>query len=165
MYNRILAPLDGSRLSECSLQHVKEVAKGCQVTEVVLLTVLEPVQNLLSWPASQAQADELAAEMRKNQQQMHQKAEDYLATAAKDLKVAGLAVQTVVIEEKGDEQPASVILNYAQNNNIDLIIMSTHGRSGISRWSFGSVADRVVRHSLVPVMTIAPSGCREKPLA
>ena len=160
MYNRILAPLDGSKLSECSLEHVKEIAKGCQVTEVVLLTALEPVQNLLSWPASQTQANELAAEMEKNQRQMRLKAEDYLAAAANDLKEAGLAVRTVVIEEKGDEQAASIILNYTQNNNIDLIIMSTHGRSGISRWSFGSVADKVVRSSTIPVMTIAPKGCR-----
>ncbi len=43
---------------------------------------------------------------------------------------------------------------------MDLIIMSTHGRSGVSRWAFGSVADKVVSHSKIPVLTITPEGCR-----
>ena len=55
---------------------------------------------------------------------------------------------------------ADAILDYAEKNNVDLIIMSTHGRSGISRWAFGSVADRVVRHSIAPVLLVAPAGCR-----
>ena len=50
------------------------------------------------------------------------------------------------------------ILDYAKENNIDLIVMSTHGRSGVHRWIFGSVTQRVLRHSPVPVLIVPPAG-------
>jgi nucleotide-binding universal stress UspA family protein len=55
---------------------------------------------------------------------------------------------------------ADAIMGYADQNGVDLIIMSTHGRAGIGRWFMGSVADRVVRHATVPVLTASPAGCR-----
>ena len=55
---------------------------------------------------------------------------------------------------------AEAILDYVEKNQVELVIISTHGRSGISRWTFGSVADKVVRHSPVPILVIAPAGCR-----
>ena len=66
----------------------------------------------------------------------------------------------IIYHEQPDLDSIPKILEYAQNNNIDLIIISTHGRSGISRWAFGSVADKVVRTSTVPVLTVTPTGCR-----
>jgi len=160
MYNRILAPLDGSKMSECSLSHIKEIGTGCHVAEVVLLTVLESVTASFFWAASMAQVDAVVAENDKNRQQMRQKAEAYLNGISESLRLAGLSAQSVIIEEHENLKAADIILDYAQNNNIDLIVMSTHGRSGIARWSFGSVADRVVRHATVPVLTVAPEGCR-----
>ena len=56
--------------------------------------------------------------------------------------------------------PAEEILDYAQNNQVDLIVMSTYGRYGISRWAFGSVTDKVLRHSIATVLITSPSGCR-----
>lgn len=55
---------------------------------------------------------------------------------------------------------ANEILEYATKNNVDLIVMTTHGRSGITRWLFGNVADKVSHHSTIPVLIVAPSGCR-----
>jgi nucleotide-binding universal stress UspA family protein len=159
MYKRILGPLDGSKLSECSLDHIKAIATGCQVPEVVLLAVLEVVPLPVSWVESEEQAERVAKE-RQQLEKTPQKAQAYLARAADSLKKVGIPVQTVVIPAKTGVGAAEGILDYAENNEVDLIIMSTHGRSGVSRWAMGSVADKVVRHAKVPVMTVVSAGCR-----
>ena len=81
---------------------------------------------------------------------------NYLAQVGRDLKREGISVRNTVLEGK----PAEVILDYAVKQGVDLIIMATHGRSGPARWAFGSVADRVLRHSKVPVISVTPEGCR-----
>ena len=87
---------------------------------------------------------------------MEAESQDYLSRTADKLKQEGLAVETAILVGRAADE----ILGYASQNQVDLIIMSTHGRSGISRWVMGSVADRVLRHSAVPVLIIAPAGCR-----
>lgn len=151
MYQKILAPLDGSELSECSLQHVKAIATGCQVPEVVLLRVVEPIhsQELVAYAEASIDIDKVFREM-------HDAAQKYIGKLTADLKKGGLNVQGVVTTG----WPAQLILDYAVDSKVDLIIMSTHGRSGVTRWLMGSVADKVVRHSPVPVLTISPPGCR-----
>ncbi|MCL0068838.1 universal stress protein [Thermodesulfovibrionales bacterium] len=74
----------------------------------------------------------------------------YLSMIADAMKQEGVIVQTDVISGK----PAEEISNYAHKNEVDLIVMSTIGRSGASRWVFGSVADRVIRHVKVPVLIV-----------
>jgi nucleotide-binding universal stress UspA family protein len=159
MYKRILAPLDGSKLGECSLEHVKEVANGCHVSEVVLLTVIQPELFSIDY-GSQSQIEEEIREIEEAQKRARQKAEQYLKKASEKLKKHGIAVKSVVIQPEVLQSAAEIILDYSNNNNIDLIIMSSHGRSGITKWAFGSVAERVVRHSRTPVLTIVPAGCR-----
>jgi len=151
MYKKILVPLDGSEFSECSLEHVRAVAAGCRVPKVVLLRVVEPLPGVY----------ELGEEWRRNTEaKLQVEAKDYLSKVANnlkgDLKKGSVAIETVVV--KGN--PAYEILEYSKKNQIDLIIMSTHGRSGVSRWVMGSVADRVLRHSLAPVLIVSPAGCR-----
>ena len=148
MYQKILVPLDGSEFSECILEHVKAVATGCRVPQVVLLRVIEP------WdPQVYDIPDSFRSDIRKRAQA---DAEDYLAKAANNMSQEGIAAKTAVIQGK----PAEGILDYATKNQVDLIVMSTHGRSGVSRWTFGSVADRVIRQSAVPVLIASPPGCR-----
>lgn len=158
MYQKILGPLDGSKLAECSLNHIQSIATGCHVSQVVLLTVLEPMPAL-PYITSGQDIGRIAREQEKEAAQTRQKAEEYLAKTANDLKKDGVSVQTIVLPPTPNGA-AEGIMDYANANQIDLIIMSTHGRSGISRWAFGSTADRVVRHAKTPVMTIAPPGCR-----
>lgn len=160
MYNRILAPLDGSKLSECTLDHLKAIASGCKVPEVILLTVVEPPATPTWWPESQSAISEISANLEKLNKEMHLKAQGYLESAGDRLRQTGVAAKTVLIDKSPDQQVASIILDYIQKNNIDLVVISTHGRGGISRWSFGSVADKVTRYSTVPVMTVTPKGCR-----
>ena len=161
MYNKILAPLDGSKLSECSMEHVTEIASGCHSSKVVLLTVLKPIVIPgEAWSISTKQNERLSEEIQKEEDQIADNARAYLSKASEDLKKAGIDSDIVVIKSTETSEVAEAILDYAEKNNIDLIVMTTHGRSGPARWAFGSVTDRVVRHSKIPVMTIAPAGCR-----
>jgi nucleotide-binding universal stress UspA family protein len=112
---------------------------------VVLLNVIEPIR--LSYVKA-LQSDAPAT--------VKMYAKNYLAKASGSLKKAGIAAETAIVHGI----PADEILDYATKNGVDLIIMSTHGRSGVSRWAFGSVADRVLRHSTAPVLIVPPRGCR-----
>ena len=148
MYKKILVPLDGSEFSECILEHVRAVATGCQVPEVVLLRVIEP------WDR---QIYEVPEDWRRDIEKKAQaEIEDHLSKLADNLRQEGIAVSTAVVEGK----PVDEILNYTSKNQVDLIAMSTHGRSGVSRFAFGSVADRVIRYSAIPLLIASPAGCR-----
>jgi nucleotide-binding universal stress UspA family protein len=152
MYKRILIPLDGSQLSECSLEHAKAIAVGCQVPEVVLLRVVTPLSPYVVGAIAQAGDTILRKAELRNQTEV----KDYLNKVGDDLRKADIVVQVV----SRDGSPAEEILDYAKNNEVDLIIMTTHGRSGPSRWLIGSVADKVIRNATVPVLMISPPGCR-----
>ena len=147
MYRKILAPLDGSETAECALAHVQAIATGCGVPEVQLLYVAEPIPPGLYQSVAEGTAKRAAW------------GRDYLAGVKKRLAAEGMNVSGVMLEGKA----AEAIVDYASSNGVDLIVMSTHGRSGPSRWAFGSVADRVVRMSPVPVLMAVPRGCRAEP--
>ena len=153
MYTKVLVPLDGSTFSECSLSHVKAISLGCNVPEVILLRVVEPLSTNEIAALARLKGDSI------NQVEEAKKAEatEYISNEANKLNKEGLKVIGTILEGNAAEK----ILDYAANN-VDLIIMSTHGRSGISRWAMGSVADRVARHSAVPVLLISPPGCRNE---
>lgn len=150
MYKKILVPLDGSELSESVFEHVVNVARGCKVPQVVLTRV--------RYPLDKGVEDTLDAQIAAELDEIYQEeATGYLKRVAIELKEKGIAAETVVLSGN----PAEEILNYVQKSGVDLIIMSTHGRSGVSRLFFGSVADKIVRHSEVPVL-IKPAGQRTK---
>jgi nucleotide-binding universal stress UspA family protein len=75
---------------------------------------------------------------------------EYLGGVARELSDKGIDARTEVFS--GD--PASVILHYAENEGIDMIVMPTHGRKGFSRWLLGEVARKVVTASCKPVLTV-----------
>lgn len=150
MYQKILVPLDGSEFAECSLQHVRAIATGCKVPKVVLLRVVEPVPkdyHTLGMPGGL-----LADEDKK----LEAAAQNYLISIGRNLEKDGITAETVVLQGTATES----ILDYIANDNVDLIIMSTHGRSGVSRWALGSVAEKVLRHATVPILSTSPAGCR-----
>jgi len=146
MYKKILVPLDGSELSESVLGHVITIATSCQVPEVVLLRVREPLDNSVRVALDPEIADEL-------DQAYHDESADYLKGIAKKLEKKDIVVKTEVLTGN----PAEEIIKYSKNNGIDLIIMSTHGRSGFSRIVFGSVADKVIRQTETPIL-LRPAG-------
>lgn len=149
MYEKILIALDGSRQSECILDHVRMLARSCATPQVVLLRVVEPYSPSLAVYVG----DERAAEAQKNE---FRAAEEYLSYVADTMRSHCGGVETVVLEG----HPAHEILEYADNNGIDMIAMSTHGRSGIMRWAVGSVTRRVMDHWAGPLLTVPPEGCR-----
>jgi nucleotide-binding universal stress UspA family protein len=160
MYKSILVPLDGSKLAECSLRHAQAIAEGCHVANVTLLTIVEQPRVPYLESGSQSQIDAIYQEDREKQKQIRERAENYLSAAAKILSHHNLSVKTDIVQATGSSGVADEILKYVKNTDVDLIIMSTHGRSGITRWALGSVADRIVNASVVPVLTISPPGCR-----
>jgi len=144
VFNKILVPLDGSKTAECCLVHVVDVAKGCNVPEVILLFVTEPATSGLYQTSTEVRGKLLDF------------GKTYLSGVAKGLATYGVTAKPVIVEGK----PAESIIDYAEKNGIDLIIMSTHGRSGPSRWAFGSVSDKVIRTSRIAVLMCVPEGCR-----
>jgi nucleotide-binding universal stress UspA family protein len=148
MYKKILVPLDGSPFAECVLEHVKNMAVGKQIPQVILAFVVEPInQGVYDMPAN------TLADI---QQQSESASVEYLKNTASKLASEGIPAEWVILH--GDI--AKAILDYAGKNKIDLVIMSTHGLSGISRWAMGSVAYRVARQVTVPIMLVAPPDCR-----
>lgn len=146
MYKKILVPLDGSELSERSLEHVKAIAKGCQVPEVVLFGVVEPI----------VQYGELSGFMSADwgvqaEKQTLDWLKGYIAKLSDGLASEGINVKTAVAYGRAAEQ----ILEYTSKNNVDLIVMTTRGRSGVARWALGSVADRVIHYSPAPVLVVS----------
>ena len=148
MYRNILVPLDGSEFAAFSLDHVKAIATGCHVSDVVLLAVVEPV------PQVGMIGNFLGSDWHVEREKWSINwLETYLKQAIDKLGADDLNVKMVIVPGN----PATEILEYASQHGTDLIIMTTHGRSGIIRWALGSVADRVVRHSPIPVLLIRPS--------
>jgi nucleotide-binding universal stress UspA family protein len=144
MYKKILVPLDGSEYSECALEHAKEMALGCHIQNVILLYVIEPINpGMYEVPA---QVIEDASQKGKDF------GRNYLAKIVARMKAEGLDVEPVLMSGSVTES----ILDYVKDNGVDLIAMSTHGRSGISRWVLGSVADKIVRRSSIPVLLVSP---------
>jgi nucleotide-binding universal stress UspA family protein len=153
MYKKILVPLDGSKLAECALPHVEELAKGCDTEEVILVSVTERVKGYraLEEP-SQPMGQRLIPEAFGKKEKQAQK---YLDRIAKAMAAKGINVSTDVLLWKPDE----AIIGYAKQYGCDLIVMASHGRSGPSRWAHGSVAEKVLRASGIPVLMIRAPGC------
>jgi len=156
MYQKILVPLDGSKLGETALPCIEELVSklspGSKV-EVILLQVVSLLKHLFVAGEGLAEVPYTEQEMR----EIKKKAMDYLSKAGKGLKSKGAIVKTEV--STGDA--ADEINKYANEINADLVAMSTHGRSGLSRWAFGSVADKVLRGGSKPVLIVRTS-CDEE---
>ncbi len=141
MYRRMLVPLDGSELAEGVLTCAKELA-GRLDLDVILLYVYSP-DALEFAPMYQAYVERAAETIQRQSQEVRQ--ETGIQSESKPTEVRG---------ELAVGYPAEEILRYADENDIDLILMATHGRSGIKRWTMGSVADKVLRASNIPVLLV-----------
>lgn len=140
MFETILVPLDGSKLAEESLGKVKEIAQA-HGSKIVLLRVA----FALVFPG---------ADPTKSQIQVTEEAEGYLEKVKKGLESEGIRAETVV--RYGF--PAEEILAHINRGAVDLLAMTTHGRTGPARMVMGSVAEQVMRHSDVPVLLFRASG-------
>jgi len=158
MYTKILVPMDGSELAECVIPHVQTVIKGCSVPQIEFVRVVEPMHmpvGTLTDGGSIYTAEQAAEDKKRIDQFNRDDAKKYLERITAENKFDNAVVKTVVLEGHPGEQ----IAEYATKNGFDLIILSTHGRSGIKRWIWGSTADKILRSSCVPVFMIRAPGC------
>ena len=132
MINHILVPLDSSALAECVLPHAMAIASVMNA-RVTLLHVLEHPHNGNGTPA----VDPVDWHLRKH------KSERYLEQIVERLQGSGLRIEYIILEGS----PAQSIIEYARNNNVDLITLSTHGNSGLSGWNVSSVVQKVLLRS------------------
>jgi nucleotide-binding universal stress UspA family protein len=142
MYKRILVPLDGSELAEIALPYAEEIA-GKMGSEVIIIHVKEPTENPEK-PEHQPYVSKIAARTEQNIKKSH-----VIAPGEK------IKVTSAVIGASGIlTHPAEEIVDYAGKENVSLIIMATHGRTGIRRWALGDTANKVVRSFKCPVLLI-----------
>ena len=158
MYQKVLVPLDGSELAECVLPHVESIAQGCRVKNVTFIYVAKPV-DLSIWTAEEEMPWLNKEDLDRFDLEARAVGERYLMQLLKRVRYEGVDIQSQVML---GTQVADVITEYATKNEADLIIMSTHGRSGISRWVWGSVADRIIRAACIPVLMVRASEKAEK---
>ena len=153
MYRKILVRLDGSELAESVLPHVETIARGCSVVDIVLLRVCDAPSILADYPEGKGRSwDKHVEQMTTNAEQQ---CNIYLGNMEKQLRDQGFSVKV----ESRLGKPAEEIVDFANKNGVDLIIMASHGRSGVSRWAYGSVADKVLRSTCVPVLLVKVPGC------
>jgi nucleotide-binding universal stress UspA family protein len=150
MYKKVLVPLDGSDLAECTLSHVKALIKDGSVGEVTLLNV---VQIDIPW----AEVDNAHFDLNALREPVLASSKKYLTGVKSRLRSQGIKVKTESLEAN---RPAYTITEYAQKNGMDLIVMGTHGYSGLRKLMLGSVAAGVLHESHVPVLLIRPEACR-----
>jgi nucleotide-binding universal stress UspA family protein len=139
VFKKILIPLDGSKIAEAVIPFAREIAARSGA-EILFVTA---VQQVGVWDAA------LSLQVMKRDSEI---AADYLATVEKAESGEGRKVATQVL----DGDAAEAVLAAADNAGADLIAISTHGRSGISRWLFGSVATRILEHASVPLLVLRP---------
>lgn len=149
MYKKILVPLDGSPVAECVLPHIEAIALPA-AADVELISIIEPVE--LPTRGKIAISDEDLKEINNS---VKKETHEYLDGIVERLKKAGIKADNVILCGK----PAETLIEYVDDNHVDLIIMATHGRSGITRWFWGSVAEKVLRAVTVPVLLVKTWEC------
>ena len=144
MFKKILVPLDGSPMAEAVLPYIRRMAKE-DGAEIELLNVT--MIPIAAYPV------DAPLDIEPMIQQQREASEQYLKKIVEDIGHEGIKVTPLISEGPVAEQ----ILQYAETTGVDLIAMSTHGRSGLSRWLMGSVADKVLHGAKVPVLLIRPN--------
>ena len=152
MYKKIMVPLDGSELAECVLPHVEALATGFSLKEVILVRVVEPEEI----PAYRVEGNLLSQVTLERESTRKSSAEDYLARVGTRLKREAAALHSEVLVGRVSES----LVDYAEQKEVDLIVIATHGRSGVTRWVRGSVADKILRSANVPVLMVRAPGTK-----
>ncbi len=147
MLSRILVTLDGSELAEKALPYAQQMVapKG----QVILLSVVDvpdfPLYSVYPMPVATN-----APDYQTIVDGMTAGTIEYMDKIADSLRMSGLSVKSIV--KVGN--PVTTILETIEENSIDAVVMTTHGRSGISRWLFGSVTQKVLQAMPCPVIVV-----------
>ncbi|MAE10611.1 MAG: hypothetical protein CL876_01595 [Dehalococcoidales bacterium] len=149
MPEKILVPLDGSKAGETALPYVEELISKMASGNKVVVTLIQVLSSLSRYVVSGEETIKVPY-TRQETDETRKRAVRYLRTAGATLRKAGATTKTKV--EVGN--PAEEIISAADEIKADMIAMSSHGRSGLSRWAFGSVTDRVLRGGSRPVLVV-----------
>jgi nucleotide-binding universal stress UspA family protein len=177
MYKKVVVPLDGSKLAELALPHLEEIAKGCSIPQVLLISVTEKVkgrivQSQVHEPfvhegpveegapyASMTQFYVVYGAHAHGVQQvpmtlgkMARTASDYLCRMAEGLEAKGFNVTATVLV--GD--PAREIVRYVNDQKADLIVMASAGKSKMGHWDISNIAEKVIKDTRAPVLLVKP---------
>ncbi len=149
MFERILVPLDGSKVAEAALPVVEELVAKLSPVAKIEVTLLQVVTSLTHWVV----AGDAGAPVPYTEQEVNlirKEAQAYLDRTAERLRSKGAVVQTKL----GIGNAAQEILRISEEVHADMVAMSTHGRTGLGRWAFGSVTERVLRAGTLPVLLV-----------
>jgi nucleotide-binding universal stress UspA family protein len=173
MFKKILVPCDGSDLArESVFPQVEDLAKAMKA-EVIILRVVHPPSGKSGsafkpgLPEMPTPLPVTAEDVETARYPIYKDQE--IASAEAEARRSVSEAETM-LHERGIKarsevllgEPAEEIIDYAKDENVDLIVMCTHGRSGLSRWVFGSVTEKVLRAARTPVLIIRPGGEGEK---
>jgi nucleotide-binding universal stress UspA family protein len=146
MYSRILVPLDGSEVAECVLPHVEAFSSVSEPVSVTFLYIVQPLDVPMTGHEYKDQIESEATSA----------AQEYLDELIEKLEYKEKVHGKVILGKVAES-----ILSYATDNKADIIIMASHGRSGIGQWIRGSVADKVLHISHTPILRIRAAAPRE----
>jgi nucleotide-binding universal stress UspA family protein len=154
MFENVLVPLDGSKVGEAALPVIEQLVTKLPANTKVEVTLLGVITLLRHWVV----VGEASAPISYTEEELKlikQRITDYLEKTGESLKLRGVTVKSMVSTGNAAEE----ILKAADDIKADLIAMSTHGRSGLRRMAFGSITDKVLRGSKIPVLMVrAPEG-------
>lgn len=155
MSERIIIPLDGSKLGEAALTYVRELTSRLAPEEKVEITLFHVITAVRRTVNIQGLAGVLTVPHSEQElETMKNAATDYLNKAGEDLRSEKVTVKCIVAV---NENPAEEIIKAEEEINANLVAMSTHGRSGITRFALGSVADKVLQGGTLPVLMVRAS--------
>ena len=146
LIKKILLPLDGSKIGAAAIQMAETLAAQLN-SQITLIHVLEPMTKFGMYDMNPANPSMDNLHTRRDEVQ------EYLNKVAYSIKErTGILSESEIILG----YPANEIASYATNNDIDLIAMSTHGRTGLQQWVFGSVTDKILHFGDTPVLVVRP---------
>ena len=154
MFSRVMVPLDGSKVGEAALPVIERLVDKLAPEAKVELILIGVITLLRHWVV----VGEASAPVSYTEEELKlikERVTDYLTKTGESLKSKGINVRTIVTSGNAADE----IIKAAEENKADLIAMSTHGRSGLRRLAFGSITDKVLRGSHIPVLMVrAPEG-------
>ena len=154
MFEKVVVPLDGSKVGEAALPVVRRMAQNQPLGSKIHVTLIGVITLLRHWVV----VGEASAPVSYTEEELNvikNRITDYLEKTGEALKSDNIDVSVMVASGNAAEE----ILKASDKIKADLIAMSTHGRSGLRRLAFGSITDKVLRGSRIPVLMVrAPEG-------
>ena len=147
MYERILVPTDGSSVAENAVEHALDIAEQFGA-DVHALYVIDT--DSMSLSLGTEQVDRIQQGKYREMDEVRERAERATGYVAERARERGLEA----VEHVSAGRPHSLIADYTADNDIDLVVMGSHGRGGVKRMLLGSVAERTLRTTTVPVLVV-----------